>query len=64
MSCLQCPTMYAEMDEKTGEAVQISKPIPLPALNVSRRMHTYYYKIFNASSMSMIHIVRCSYLST
>lgn len=22
------------MDEKTGEAVQISKPIPLPALNV------------------------------
>lgn len=34
MACLQCPTMYAQMDEKTGEAVQISKPIPLPALNV------------------------------
>lgn len=34
LSCLQCPTMYAQMDEKTGEAVQISKPIPLPALNV------------------------------
>ncbi|XP_031632673.1 transient receptor potential cation channel subfamily A member 1 isoform X3 [Contarinia nasturtii] len=33
LSCLQCPTMYAQMDEKTGEAVQISKPIPLPALN-------------------------------
>lgn len=34
MACLQCPTIYAQMDEKTGEAVQISKPIPLPALNV------------------------------
>ncbi|XP_065074384.1 transient receptor potential cation channel subfamily A member 1 isoform X2 [Ochlerotatus camptorhynchus] len=32
-SCLQCPTMYAQMDSRTGEAVQISKPIPLPALN-------------------------------
>ncbi|XP_055707282.1 transient receptor potential cation channel subfamily A member 1 isoform X3 [Phlebotomus papatasi] len=30
---LQCPMMYAQMDEKTGNAVQISKPIPLPALN-------------------------------
>jgi len=26
--------MYAQMDEKTGEAVEITKPIPLPALNV------------------------------
>ncbi|GAB0086812.1 transient receptor potential cation channel subfamily A member 1 [Sergentomyia squamirostris] len=32
-STLQCPMMYAQMDEKTGNAVQISKPIPLPALN-------------------------------
>uniref|UniRef100_A0A182VA82 Uncharacterized protein n=1 Tax=Anopheles merus TaxID=30066 RepID=A0A182VA82_ANOME len=34
-SCLQCPALYAQMDARTGEAVQISKPIPLPALNVS-----------------------------
>uniref|UniRef100_A0A182PV41 Uncharacterized protein n=2 Tax=Cellia TaxID=44534 RepID=A0A182PV41_9DIPT len=32
-SCLQCPALYAQMDARTGEAVQISKPIPLPALN-------------------------------
>ncbi|XP_055621536.1 transient receptor potential cation channel subfamily A member 1 isoform X2 [Toxorhynchites rutilus septentrionalis] len=32
-SCLQCPALYAQMDSQTGEAVQISKPIPLPALN-------------------------------
>ncbi|XP_058054410.1 transient receptor potential cation channel subfamily A member 1 [Anopheles bellator] len=32
-SCLQCPALYAQMDGRTGEAVQISKPIPLPALN-------------------------------
>lgn len=37
LSCLQCPTLYAQMDEKSGEAVQISKPIPLPALNVRIR---------------------------
>nr|CAD7261854.1 unnamed protein product [Timema shepardi] len=34
-TCLQSPSMYAQMDEKTGEAIVISKPIPLPALNVS-----------------------------
>lgn len=34
-SCLQCPNMYAEVDEKTGDTIQITKPIPLPALNVS-----------------------------
>lgn len=34
-SCLQCPTMYAQMDQRTGEALIISKAIPLPALNVS-----------------------------
>jgi hypothetical protein len=28
--------MYAQMDEKTGDAIDISEPIPLPALNVSR----------------------------
>lgn len=26
--------MYAQMDEKTGETIQIFEPIPLPALNV------------------------------
>lgn len=26
--------MYADVDEKTGETLQITKPIPLPALNV------------------------------
>ena len=34
-SCLQCPAMYAQVDQRTGEALLISKPIPLPALNVS-----------------------------
>jgi hypothetical protein len=29
--------MYAQMDENTGDALNISEPIPLPALNVSRR---------------------------
>lgn len=33
-SCLQCPSIYAQVDERTGEAVAISEPIPLPALNV------------------------------
>lgn len=28
--------MYADVDEKTGETLQITKPIPLPALNVRR----------------------------
>ncbi|XP_055377272.1 transient receptor potential cation channel subfamily A member 1 isoform X2 [Condylostylus longicornis] len=32
-SCLQSPNIYAQMDEKTGEAYMVSKPIPLPALN-------------------------------
>ncbi|KAF5301244.1 hypothetical protein FQR65_LT00944 [Abscondita terminalis] len=32
-SCLECPEFYANMDGKTGEALSISKPIPLPALN-------------------------------
>ncbi|XP_071050717.1 transient receptor potential cation channel subfamily A member 1 isoform X2 [Onthophagus taurus] len=32
-SCLQCPQFYADMDGKTGEALNISTPIPLPALN-------------------------------
>ena len=34
-SCLQCLQFYADMDQKTGDALNISKPIPLPALNVS-----------------------------
>ncbi|XP_055299666.1 transient receptor potential cation channel subfamily A member 1 isoform X2 [Sitodiplosis mosellana] len=42
LSCLQCPTMYAQMDEKTGEALQISKPIPLPALNIKYNFHSYH----------------------
>ncbi|KAK5642668.1 hypothetical protein RI129_008835 [Pyrocoelia pectoralis] len=32
-ACLECPDFYANMDGKTGEALSISKPIPLPALN-------------------------------
>ncbi|KAL0280245.1 UNVERIFIED_CONTAM: hypothetical protein PYX00_001595 [Menopon gallinae] len=32
-SCLQCPKLYAQVDEKTGETLAISNPIPLPALN-------------------------------
>ncbi|EEB19608.1 conserved hypothetical protein [Pediculus humanus corporis] len=32
-SCLQCPTIYAQVDEKTGETLTITNPIPLPALN-------------------------------
>ncbi|XP_018323110.1 transient receptor potential cation channel subfamily A member 1 [Agrilus planipennis] len=32
-SCFECPQFYADMDGKTGEAVNISQPIPLPALN-------------------------------
>lgn len=31
--------MYAEVDEKTGDTIQITKPIPLPALNVSASMY-------------------------
>ncbi|XP_044756772.1 transient receptor potential cation channel subfamily A member 1 isoform X2 [Coccinella septempunctata] len=31
--CLQCPEFYADMDGKTGEALNIYRPIPLPALN-------------------------------
>ncbi|XP_026683069.1 transient receptor potential cation channel subfamily A member 1 [Diaphorina citri] len=33
-SCLQCLRIYPEINEKTGDATAISKPIPLPALNV------------------------------
>uniref|UniRef100_A0A1B0CK24 Transient receptor potential cation channel subfamily A member 1 n=3 Tax=Lutzomyia longipalpis TaxID=7200 RepID=A0A1B0CK24_LUTLO len=40
-STLQCPMMYAQMDEKTGNAVQISKPIPLPALNIKYSFSAY-----------------------
>ncbi|PSN57930.1 Transient receptor potential cation channel subfamily A member 1 [Blattella germanica] len=40
-SCLQCPTMYAQMDQRTGEALMISKPIPLPALNIKYSFHAY-----------------------
>uniref|UniRef100_A0A1A9V4K4 Transient receptor potential cation channel subfamily A member 1 n=1 Tax=Glossina austeni TaxID=7395 RepID=A0A1A9V4K4_GLOAU len=32
-SFLQCPFMFAKLDEKTGERVIQSNPIPLPALN-------------------------------
>nr|XP_018913991.1 PREDICTED: transient receptor potential cation channel subfamily A member 1-like [Bemisia tabaci] len=35
-SCLESSRMYAQVDQKTGEALTISKPIPLPALNVSK----------------------------
>ncbi|KAH8415460.1 hypothetical protein KR222_000199 [Zaprionus bogoriensis] len=30
---LQCPFMFAKIDEKTGEPIMTSNPIPLPALN-------------------------------
>ncbi|XP_041448534.1 transient receptor potential cation channel subfamily A member 1 isoform X2 [Drosophila obscura] len=30
---LQCPFMYAKIDEKTGEPIMTTNPIPLPALN-------------------------------
>ncbi|XP_053675930.1 transient receptor potential cation channel subfamily A member 1 [Anopheles nili] len=40
-SCLQCPALYAQMDARTGEAVQISKPIPLPALNIKYSFSAY-----------------------
>ncbi|KAJ6640634.1 Transient receptor potential cation channel subfamily A member 1, partial [Pseudolycoriella hygida] len=40
-SCLQCPTMYADVDEKTGETLQITKPIPLPALNMKYSFRAY-----------------------
>lgn len=43
LSCLQCPQMYAQMDEKTGEAIQISNPIPLPALNVRNALDSKLY---------------------
>ncbi|XP_060520037.1 transient receptor potential cation channel subfamily A member 1 isoform X2 [Cylas formicarius] len=32
-SCLQCSPLIEDIDEKTGEKVVISKPVPLPALN-------------------------------
>lgn len=31
--------MYAQMDEQTGDALMISEPIPLPALNVSSSLN-------------------------
>lgn len=33
--------MYADIDGRTGEAVNIMKPIPLPVLNVS---YIYLFK--------------------
>ncbi|XP_039149176.2 transient receptor potential cation channel subfamily A member 1 isoform X3 [Drosophila simulans] len=30
---LQCPFMFAKIDEKTGESITTASPIPLPALN-------------------------------
>lgn len=67
MACLQCPTMYAQMDEKTGEAVQISKPIPLPALNVrpnlkmaTQYLHIYmYYVTFVLNAPGMFVVPKC-----
>ncbi|CAD7082067.1 unnamed protein product [Hermetia illucens] len=40
-SCLQCPSIYAQVDERTGEAVAISEPIPLPALNIKYSFWPY-----------------------
>ncbi|XP_068082099.1 transient receptor potential cation channel subfamily A member 1 [Anabrus simplex] len=42
-TCLQCPSMYAQMDQRTGELLLISKPIPLPALNISYNFCNYQY---------------------
>lgn len=39
--------MYAQMDEKTGEALQISKAIPLPALNVRRRIELHFKAVLS-----------------
>lgn len=32
--------MFAKIDEKTGEPIMTSNPIPLPALNVSTNVTT------------------------
>lgn len=54
-SCLHCPRLYAEMDEKTGDALMISEPIPLPALNVRQR---HWFSLKNhASKFSMKYFV-------
>lgn len=50
--------MYAEMDEKTGDALLISDPIPLPALNVRRGSCQLYLFIHRPSSVQ--HEIFCS----
>ncbi|XP_049946410.1 transient receptor potential cation channel subfamily A member 1 [Schistocerca serialis cubense] len=42
-SCLKCPSVYAQVDEKTGDALLISKPIPLSALNIKYNFEYYQY---------------------
>ncbi|XP_063219628.1 transient receptor potential cation channel subfamily A member 1 isoform X1 [Bacillus rossius redtenbacheri] len=32
-ACLQCPSLYAQLDERTGDVIVISGAIPLPAMN-------------------------------
>ncbi|XP_062137250.1 transient receptor potential cation channel subfamily A member 1 isoform X2 [Drosophila sulfurigaster albostrigata] len=38
---LQCPFMFAKIDEKTGEPIMTSNPIPLPALNIKYSFGPY-----------------------
>ena len=39
--------MYAQVDEKTGETIQITKPIPLPALNVRKNPENIFEYVEN-----------------
>lgn len=48
--------MYADVDEKTGETLQITKPIPLPALNV-RHSPESTCSVWNAKSLNLFWVV-------
>lgn len=37
--------MYADVDETTGDALAVSEPIPLPALNVSDELSLRIYSM-------------------
>ncbi|CRK86167.1 CLUMA_CG000050, isoform A [Clunio marinus] len=43
-SCLFCPQKYEQMDKKTGDALVISEPIPLHALNIK-----YCFRLYEKS---------------
>lgn len=42
---MQCVILYAQMDEKTGDAMEITKAIPLPALNVSTANWRFFLRL-------------------